>query len=60
MRKVEGISQREIAARLGVSESIVENEGARGLRLILKALRDCGENGKQESVSFRSNKRRGR
>lgn len=40
MRKIEGVSQREIASRLGVSESVVENEGIRGLRLILKALRE--------------------
>jgi RNA polymerase sigma-70 factor (ECF subfamily) len=38
MRKIEGLSQREIATRMGISESIVENEGARGLRLILAAL----------------------
>ncbi|NQE64780.1 RNA polymerase sigma factor [Caulobacter sp. RHG1] len=40
MRKIEGLSQREIARRIDVSESIVENEGAKGLRLIAKALRD--------------------
>jgi RNA polymerase sigma-70 factor (ECF subfamily) len=28
MRKIEGLSQREIARRIDVSESIVENEGA--------------------------------
>lgn len=40
LRKIEGVSQREIAVRLGISESVVENEGARGLRLIMKALRE--------------------
>ncbi len=40
MRRIEGLSQREIAARLGVSESVVENEAAKGLRLILQALKE--------------------
>lgn len=35
MRKIEGMSQREIAQALGVSESIVENELGRGLKSIL-------------------------
>lgn len=39
MRKIEGISQKEIAERLGITESMVENEGAKGVRLILTALR---------------------
>lgn len=40
LRKIEGLSQRDIATRLGVSESIVENDAAKGLRLIQQALRD--------------------
>lgn len=40
MRKIEGLSQREIARRIKVSESVVENEGAKGLRLITRALRE--------------------
>lgn len=39
LRKIEGLSQREIAERLGVSENIVENDGAKGLLLIAQALR---------------------
>lgn len=38
LRKIEGLSQREIAQRLGVTETIVENDVGRGLKLILKAL----------------------
>lgn len=38
LRKIDGISQREIATRLGVTETIVENEVARGLRRILDAM----------------------
>jgi len=42
MRKVDELSQREIAARLGVTVNVVENEGARGVRLVLEALRSEG------------------
>ncbi|MDO8411816.1 MAG: sigma-70 family RNA polymerase sigma factor [Phenylobacterium sp.] len=43
MRRVDGLSQREIARRLGVTENVVEAQAARGLRLILTALtRDDG------------------
>lgn len=36
MRKVEGLTQKEIAQTLGVSEAVVENEASRSLRAILK------------------------
>jgi RNA polymerase sigma-70 factor (ECF subfamily) len=35
LRKFHGLSQKEVAKQLGVSENIVENDAARGLRLIL-------------------------
>lgn len=38
LRKIEDVSQREIAARLGLTENIVENEVARGLRRILQQM----------------------
>ena len=37
MRKVQGLSQREIARRMGVTENVVEKEVAKGLRIILDA-----------------------
>jgi RNA polymerase sigma-70 factor (ECF subfamily) len=40
LRKVEGLSQREIAERVGVTENVVEKEIAAGLRTLLKALSD--------------------
>lgn len=43
MRKVDGLPQREIAARLRISENVVEKEAARGLRLILQGLAQEGE-----------------
>lgn len=40
MRKVEGLSQREVSMKLGIAEHTVENDVAKGLRLILKAIAD--------------------
>nr|WP_295236676.1 RNA polymerase sigma factor [uncultured Brevundimonas sp.] len=38
MRRVVGLSQKEIARQLGVSENVVENEAARGLKAVLAGL----------------------
>lgn len=38
MRKIEGLSQREVAIALNLSEHTVENDVAKGLRLILRAV----------------------
>ncbi len=38
MRKIYGLSQREIADRLGVSINVVENEASRGLKAVLERL----------------------
>jgi RNA polymerase sigma factor (sigma-70 family) len=38
-KRMEGISQREIARRLGVSENVVENDVQKALRAIQRALR---------------------
>jgi RNA polymerase sigma factor (sigma-70 family) len=57
MRKIEGQSQREVAQAMGLPQHIVENEVAKGLKLILKAiaegnqasenaLKSLGNNGK--------------
>lgn len=44
LRRIHGFSQKETARRLRVSESVVENNTIRGLRVILKALaEDAGE-----------------
>lgn len=40
MRKIEGLSQKEIARRIGVSESVVENDVHQGVRAILRVWRD--------------------
>ncbi|EGF93236.1 RNA polymerase sigma factor, sigma-70 family protein [Asticcacaulis biprosthecium C19] len=38
MRKIQGLPQKEIARVMGISETIVENEAAKGLRLILRSM----------------------
>jgi RNA polymerase sigma factor (sigma-70 family) len=38
MRKIEGLSQREVALALNLSEHTVENDVVKGLRLILRAV----------------------
>lgn len=42
LRRIDGCSQREVAEMMGVTETIVENETVRGLRLIMEALRAQG------------------
>ncbi len=39
LRKIEGVSQREIATRLGITETMVENDVVKGMRIISSALR---------------------
>lgn len=38
MRKIEGLSQRQVATAMGLSEHTVENDVAKGLKLILRAI----------------------
>jgi RNA polymerase sigma-70 factor (ECF subfamily) len=40
LRRIHGVSQREIARSLGISEHTVEKHAVRGLRLILQAMED--------------------
>ncbi|USQ98462.1 RNA polymerase sigma factor [Caulobacter sp. RL271] len=62
MRKIEGVPQREIARRLGVTEHVVENEAVRGLRAILAAMTEqdahARANGAREKTDGRTRKRR--
>ena len=50
LRKVEGLSQREVAEAMGVPEYTVENDVARGLKLILKAIED-GERAAEKAMA---------
>ncbi|MBO9545786.1 RNA polymerase sigma factor [Caulobacter sp.] len=62
MRKIEGVSQREIAQRLGVTEHVVENEAVRGLRAILAAMTEqdapAGAQEPRKTTDGRTRKRR--
>ena len=49
LRRVEGLSQRQIAERMGISESTVEKHICKGIRLLGQALRE--EAGGNEGVS---------
>jgi RNA polymerase sigma factor (sigma-70 family) len=42
LRKVTGLSQREVAQRMGISESTVEKHIGRALRTLMEALKDGG------------------
>ncbi len=42
MRKIEGVPQKEIARRLGVTERVVENDVMKAIRCVLKAFTDAG------------------
>ncbi|QTC93266.1 RNA polymerase sigma factor [Brevundimonas goettingensis] len=54
MRKILGLSQKEIAERLGVSQNVVENEAARSLKVVLAALQTTPD----ETVAGRTGQRR--
>jgi len=60
LRKVHGLSQREIGRRLNISESVVENEGVKGMRILLKALQGDGMDDTRERVQVKDGKARHR
>jgi RNA polymerase sigma factor (sigma-70 family) len=43
LRRIHGVSQRDIARDLGISESAVEKQASRGLKLILRAMEGDGK-----------------
>ncbi len=49
LRKIDGLSQRQIAERLGVTETVVENDLSRGLRALLAGLSE----GEREELPVR-------
>lgn len=55
LRKIEGLPQREVAQRLGVTEHIVENDVAKGLKLILQAIADDEQAAEQRRIRTKQN-----
>lgn len=45
LRKVEGLSQKEIAEKLGITEAIVENDASRSLRAVLQRMTEPAPKG---------------
>lgn len=62
MRKVQGLSQREISQRMGVTENVVEKEVVKGLRLLLEGLSraEASSGSPLASLIERRSKSRGR
>jgi len=59
LRKVEGLSQREVAVRMGISESTVEKHIGRALRTLMEAMKhggnaEPGASGVQDSPILRA------
>ena len=50
LRKIEGLSQREVASELGISESTVEKHMIKGLKLLMQHLADSGKSVSGASV----------
>jgi len=57
LRKIHGLSQCEVAHEMGVPEYTVENDVAKGLRLILKAIADGEETAERAWSSLEQNER---
>lgn len=53
LRKIHGLSQRDVAVKMRVSEHVVENETARGLKLILKAIEEDEGEGRNPKKAVR-------
>ncbi|HEY0598336.1 sigma-70 family RNA polymerase sigma factor [Sphingopyxis sp.] len=57
LRKIEGLPQREVAERLGVTEHVVENDVIKGLKLILRAIADGEPTGEQKTTGTERDER---
>lgn len=58
LRRIQGVPQREIAARLGLPEHTIEQQAVRGLKLILKALAEGDEGEGRKAADPRSDAER--
>jgi len=55
-KRMEGMPQREVARRLGVSENVVENDVQKALRTIQSALRSPNEDQEERKIDDRRRK----
>jgi len=60
LRKIEGLSQREVAARMGISEDTVEKHLSKGVRALATALQATGSGTTAEAALGRAPLRQGR
>ncbi|TDP62092.1 RNA polymerase sigma factor [Roseateles toxinivorans] len=60
LRKVEGLSQREVAARMGISEDTVEKQVSKGVRALALALQATGLGSDAKAAAAQASQRRGR
>ncbi len=51
LRRIEGLSQREVSERLGISENILEKRMAQAHMLLLRSFQDGGTAAPQSSIS---------
>lgn len=56
MRRIEGLSQREVATRLGISQSTVEKHMIKALRLLMAGLRAADETQAAERAGGRKDR----
>ena len=52
LRKIEGLSQRDVAQRMGISESTVEKHIGRGLQMLMSAMKHGDTPSRAESASW--------
>lgn len=60
LRRIHGVSQREIARTLGMSEAAVEKQASRGLKLIMSQLEGDQNDGNSEGESGGNSRERAR
>jgi len=60
LRKVHGMAQRDVARRMGISEGTVENQVAKGVRLIVDMMADLTGTSQAGGTATRTPRRQGR
>jgi len=53
LRKIEGLSQREVATRMGITEDTVERQVSKGVRALASAMQNTDSGGAAPSIATR-------